>query len=116
MDLGQIHALLEILREPCRTMALLGIRTGLRIAEILGLRWRNVDLIARQLNVTQAVYRGTVNTLKNKGSRRLLSSPRPVVQALPLLRPEPGHGTDETLVFRSRKGTPTGIPTSSTVI
>ena len=45
LDHTQIQALLDALREPCRTMVLLGLLTGIRIGEILGLRWRDVDLI-----------------------------------------------------------------------
>jgi hypothetical protein len=42
----QIQRLLAILREPCRTMVLVGLLTGLRIGEILGLRWKEIDLIS----------------------------------------------------------------------
>ena len=108
LNLTQIQALLDNLREPCRTMALVGLLTGLRIGEILGLRWRDVDLIAGQLRVSQAIYRGTVNTPKTKASRRTLPLPRPVVRTLLLLRPEPGQETDETLVFHTRDGKPLG--------
>jgi integrase len=106
LTLAQMQALLDNLREPCRTMALLGLLTGMRIGEILGLRWKDVDLIAGQLRVSQAIYRGTVNTPKTKGSLRLLPLPRSAVRALLALRPGPGEGTSETLVFCSRKGTP----------
>ena len=89
-------------------MAFVGLLTGLRIGEILGLRWRDVDLFAGQLRVSQAVYRGTVNTPKTKASRRTLPLPRPLVPTLLLLRPEPGQETDETLVFHTRDGKPLG--------
>ena len=105
LSLAQMHALLDDLREPCRTIALLALLTGMRIGEILGLRWKDVDLIQGQLRVSQAIYRGTVNTPKTKGSRRLLPLPRSLVRTLMLLRPEPGEVTDETLVFPTRKGT-----------
>jgi integrase len=36
----QIVRLLALLKKPCGTMVLLGLLTGLRIGEILGLRWR----------------------------------------------------------------------------
>src|SRR3989304_4677763 len=35
----EVRRLLSVLKEPTRTIALLGVFTGLRIAEILGLRW-----------------------------------------------------------------------------
>jgi integrase len=105
LSLAQIHELLNHLREPCHTMVLLGLLTGMRIGEILGLRWKDLNLIAGELRVSQAIYRGTLNTPKTKGSRRLLPLPRSVVETLLLLRPKPGEGTDETLVFHTRAGT-----------
>lgn len=106
LSLAQIQALLQLLREPCHTMVLLGLLTGMRIGEILGLRWKDLNLIADELRVSQAIYRGTVNTPKTKGSRRTLPLPPSVVRTLLLLRPTPGEGTDETLVFHTRIGTP----------
>ena len=105
LRLAQIHELLNHLREPCHTMVLLGLLTGMRIGEILGLRWKDLNLIAGELRVSQAIYRGTLNTPKTKGSRRLLPLPRSVVQTLLLLRPKPGEGIEETLVFHTRTGT-----------
>ena len=105
LSLAQMQVLLDHLREPCRTMVLLGLLTGMRIGEILGLRWKDVDLIAGELHVSQAIYRGSLNTPKTKGSRRILPLPRSVVRTLVLLRPKPGEGREETLVFQTRKGT-----------
>ncbi len=37
----QVQCLLVVLQEPVRTMALVGILAGLRVGEILGLRWQD---------------------------------------------------------------------------
>jgi integrase len=39
----QISALLLVLKEPVPTMVLLGVLTGLRVGEILGLSWKSLD-------------------------------------------------------------------------
>lgn len=106
LSVAQIQALLSFLHDPCRTMVLLGLLTGMRIGEILGLRWKDVDLDGGQLRVFRAIYRGVVSTPKTKASRRILPLPQPVVSALIALRPAPGLETEEMLVFHSRKGTP----------
>jgi integrase len=40
----QVARFLAVLREPVRTMVLLAILTGLRVGEILALRWQDLDL------------------------------------------------------------------------
>lgn len=106
LTVAQIRALLSVLREPCRTMALLGLLTGMRIGEILGLRWKDVDSGASQLRITQAIYRGIVSTPKTKASRRTLPLPQQVMDAITTLRPAPGPDAENTLVFHSRNGKP----------
>lgn len=41
---SEVRALLAELPEPCRTMALIAALAGLRVSEILGLQWHDVDL------------------------------------------------------------------------
>ena len=53
---------------------LLVLRTGLRIGELLALRWADVDLDARRLVVRQAVARGIVGTPKSGKSREVALS------------------------------------------
>jgi len=105
LNQAQIQALLSILREPCRTMVLLGLLTGMRIGEILGLRWQDVDPMSCQLRIRQTIYRGAINTPKTKGSWRILPLPRVVLRALIAMRPDPAQCAEETLVFRTRQGT-----------
>jgi hypothetical protein len=40
----QIQALLDTLREPCRTMVLVGLLTGMPVGEILGLRSTTLEI------------------------------------------------------------------------
>jgi len=54
-----------------RAMITTGLKTGLRIGELLGLRWQDVDLVAGKLRVRQAVSRGIIGTPKNGKSREV---------------------------------------------
>ena len=54
----QIALLLSQLKEPVRTMVLLGILTGMRIGEILGLRRKDINFSSGQIRIEQACYRG----------------------------------------------------------
>jgi integrase len=43
LSIEQIAALLRILKEPTRTMVFLAVFTGLRVGELLGLKWKHID-------------------------------------------------------------------------
>ena len=50
--------------EPVRTIVLLGAMTGLRIGEILALRWGRIDSTAAALRVAETCYHGHFGTPK----------------------------------------------------
>lgn len=106
----QCARLLGVLSEPVRTMVQTGILTGLRVGEILGLRWEDIDLPNRLLRVRQSVYRGSVGSPKTKGSNRTL--PIPEALALGFER----HGQRQPVEYRVSAGlvfpTATGTPYS----
>jgi integrase len=78
----QIPPLLAILGEPVNTMVLLGVLTGLRIDEILGLQWRHISFASGEIRVEQACYRGLIVSSKTKSSRRTLPVPELLLMAL----------------------------------
>jgi integrase len=100
----QISPLLAALKEPVRTMVLVGVLTGLRIGEILALDWKNVDFNSSEIRVEQACYRGLIGTPKTKGSRRTLPMPEALKDALKRLNEK--SASAERLVFHTRNGTP----------
>ena len=104
LSADQSRKLVAILPEPVRTMTLTGILAGLRVGEILGLRWQDVDLTNRSLRIHQAAYRGTVGTPKTKGSKRTL--PLPEALAVALQRHYASSTQRDGLVFPTRTGLP----------
>ena len=56
-------------------MILTGLRAGLPQGELIGLRWEDVDLVARRLVVRQAIVRGMVGTPKSGKKREVPLSP-----------------------------------------
>jgi integrase len=101
----QIPLLLGELKEPIRTMVLLGTLTGLRIGEIFGLRWKDVNFDTSEIRVEQAYYRGLIGSPKTKGSRRTLPIPEPLAAALLRRRGLALPQTEEELVFQTRNHT-----------
>lgn len=102
----QISRLLRLFSEPTRTMFLVGVLTGLRVGEILGLRWKDIDFSAQRIRVEQNYYRGSMGTPKTRGSKRLVPIPEPLVDALTRLKGQSTEWDENRIVFCTRKGTP----------
>ena len=62
--------LLSALEEPGRTLVLMAVLTGMRIGELLALRWKNVDFEGKTIRVREAVYEGHNSTPKTQGGNR----------------------------------------------
>lgn len=77
--------------------------TGLRIGELLALRWRNVDLGTTLLRVEETVYEGHFDEPKSKHSIRLVPL-APLACAVLAARFQKSSGDLEALVFPSRNG------------
>lgn len=69
LSIEQFHAVLRHLRQPYRTMALVGGCLGLRVSEIVGLQWSDFDLEEGTLLVQRSVVHGRVDEVKTECSR-----------------------------------------------
>src|SRR4029077_6713894 len=81
------------------TLFLTAAMTGLRQGELLGLRWRDVDLEARKVRVVAPYVRGEFNDPKSEGSGRSVPLAQRVVDALAVLRQQSLYSADGELVF-----------------
>jgi integrase len=72
LDIEQMGALLPRLAPLERTAALLAATTGLRISELLALKWKDVDFLCKELHVTRAIYRQVVGRCKTENSQKPL--------------------------------------------
>jgi integrase len=101
-----VPRLLDLLKEPARTLVLLGILTGMRVGELLGLRRKDVNFVTGQIRIEQANYRGLFGPPKTKGSKRSLPIPKALAAPLAHVCGHHARSEDETLVFRTRHGKP----------
>jgi integrase len=104
LTVDEITRLLRALGEPERTLVLTAVLTGMRVGELLALRWRNVDFERRIIRVREAVYEGHNSTPKTQAGIRDVPIGPALEQALC------HHGarsrtSDDSLVFPSRTGT-----------
>lgn len=102
----QLSPLLNSLPEPCRTLVVIAALTGLRIGELLALRWKHIDLIHDVIHVRETVYEGHFGSPKTKSSRRDVPMSVPVREAFLAQRNVLTGADAENLVFASRNGTP----------
>ena len=100
----QLRLLLAKLPEPSRSLAFLLVLTGMRIGELIALRWRNVDLVTGLLRVEETVYDGHFDEPKSKHSVRLIPL-GPLAKALLIERRKRIFDDVSSLVFSSRKKT-----------
>jgi integrase len=100
----QVRDLAAILNEPARSMTLILALTGLRIGELLALRWSNVEINARMLRVSETVYDGHFDRPKTKRSARTIPIGPETADLFASLRPTTPDAN--ALVFAKRDGSP----------
>jgi integrase len=76
-SLQEVKAMRACLKEPAKTIVLVAALSGLRMGEIAGLKWSDIE--GDQINVSRAIWHGDVIETKTEGS----SAPIPL---LPILK------------------------------
>jgi integrase len=114
---SQVAQVLSMSPEPIRTMELCAVLTSANISELLGLRWKHINLSPEWttfeaeplppycMAIRQHYTRGEVGTLKTGQRKRNIPLPEPLVGALLSLKLLVNHELDD-VVFCSRTGRP----------
>lgn len=71
----QIRAVLQHVPDDYRVLFLCVALTGLRVGELLALRWQDVDLDGSQLSVSHSLWRGQLVSPKTEDSARSIHLP-----------------------------------------
>lgn len=100
----QISDVIDQLKEPARSIAALLVLTGLRIGELLALRWKCIDLTKRTLRIAETVYDGHFDTPKTQRSARVIPVSEEAFRILHSL--QQADSQPEQLVFKTASGTP----------
>jgi integrase len=80
LDFSEAERLIAASHQQERTMVTVAIRTGLRVGELVALRWADVDLVARKLTVRQRWYKGKFATPKGGRTREVPLSAQTVAE------------------------------------
>jgi len=100
----EARRLLSQLAEPYSVMVTLALLSGLRRAEIFGLKWKYVDFREKSLTVAETCFQGRVSAPKTRASRRKVFLDDSVLDALRAIRP--AYVQPDNLVFPTGRGTP----------
>jgi integrase len=101
---GQFGKLLAQVNDPYRTMVSLIAATGLRVGELLALRWQSVNLELGTLTVRESVYEGTFQRPKTQKALRTIPLGPQAVAALTAYRQHAPRTGDNDLLFANRQG------------
>ncbi|WP_409440181.1 Arm DNA-binding domain-containing protein [Psychromonas sp. GE-S-Ul-11] len=81
-SLDEVEALIDTAPDSFKPYYITRFFTGLRTGEIDGLKWSNVDLINKQIYITQSLVKGIISDVKTDGSNRVVKLTDRVVEAL----------------------------------
>jgi integrase len=101
LTVAQFQRLNEQLKEPFNTMALMSVCLGLRVSELLALRWRDVDWLNGKINIERGIVRQIVDDVKTDSSRKSLNVDKELLDVLKLWRQKTQFSTDEDWLFAS---------------
>jgi len=101
---AEVLRLSSSLSEPCRTLVIVAVLTGMRIGEILALRWKNLDLLRGVIRIRESVSEGRFGAPKS--SKRDVPISEPLRQALEGQRSQCRQTGPDDLVFATRNQTP----------
>lgn len=101
LTVEEFQRLSSQLREPFKTMAVVQVCLGLRVSELLALRWKDVDWIASNLNVEHGIVNQRLDGVKTDESRKSMTLDRRLMSVLSAWRQQSGFRNPEDWIFPS---------------
>jgi integrase len=89
------------LSEPFRTMMQIQLCLGLRVSELLALRWKDVDWIGSKLNVEYGIVNQHLDSVKTHGSCRAIRLEPELLQVLQAWKQQTEFAGSEDWIFAS---------------
>jgi len=101
LTVKQFQKLIAELEEPFRTMAQLAVCFGLRVSELLALRWSDVDWLSAKLHIQRAIVMQNVDEVKTEESRREMTIAKELLDILKQWRQTAQFPADTDWIFAS---------------
>jgi len=103
LEAMEFRALMLELTQKMRVIGIVAATTGLRISEVLGLKWMDIDWKALQMEVTRSVVDGIVGRCKTETSRRPVPIDEFTADELLSWKKETCYAKPDDWVFASEK-------------
>ncbi|MBN9614859.1 MAG: hypothetical protein BGO25_06890 [Acidobacteriales bacterium 59-55] len=101
LELHELQLLLSKLSVRERTLALLDAGTGLRVSELLALRWRDVDFNNLELQMTRSIWHQIVGDCKTEASAKPVPLDSYMADDLPRWQRQSAYATNDDYIFAS---------------
>ena len=101
LTVEEIVALLSELREPWRTAVYVGVTTGLRVSELLALKWADVDFVTGEICLSRGIVRQRIGTMKTEASCKPLPLDGGLADVLTNWRGRCPYNQDADYIFGS---------------
>jgi integrase len=98
---NEFYEMLKHLTEPFRTMAQLQLCLGLRVSELLALRWADLDWMGSRLNVERGIVNQHLDSTKTEGSCRVIALAPELLQVLQSWKQQTEFGEATDWIFAS---------------
>ena len=102
----EFKALLGQLSEPYKTMVVTVACLGLRVSELLGLQWGDIDFQSLTVRIQRSVVEGKVNPTKTEASESILPLDPDLAEVLLAHKAASIHVADSDFVFAAESGKP----------
>ena len=102
----QVRKVIEAVVDEYKPLFVVTAVTGMRIGEILALRWQDVDLDTKKMTVRHNLWRGQLGTPKTKASAKTRNLSDLLVTAFRIQRLRSRFTHPDDLIFTRRDGSP----------
>jgi integrase len=114
LTVDEVGKLLLELREPWRTAVYVAVTTGLRVSELLALRWADVDFASGEIRLSRGIVRQHIGEMKTEASRKPVPMDKALADVLISWREIAPYNQDGDYIFASpeKRGTQPYWPTA----
>lgn len=99
---NEVQRLISVLALRERTLVLLAFGTGLRMSELFGLKWHDIDFQTNEISVTRSIVFQVVGPCKTEASQKPVPLDPCLAEALHMWRQHTSYRAADDWVFASR--------------